>query len=92
VTLLKVKGSTMQLRSLIRSLFKPKLDPAALVVSATAVHGALVALEAYLEATGDAEAVRLVRRLHKALGTAWNTHSANAGITVQPFSAGIKPD
>jgi hypothetical protein len=74
----------------LRFLFRPKLDPAALLVTARAVQAALLALEAYMETTADRRGLVMVRNLHRALEAGWTAHAPALGVTAQ--SGGIPKD
>lgn len=67
---------------------KPPIDAASLVASAEAVHATLLALEAYMEKTADKRGLAMVRKLHRALGAAWEAHAPALGGDVTAFSGG----
>jgi hypothetical protein len=72
---------------------RPKLDPVALVATAEAVQTALLALEAYMEATADKRGLVMVRKLHWALEAGWKAHAPAMGVDVTAQSGGLpKPD
>lgn len=67
---------------------KPPIDPDALIATAGAVQAALLALEAYMEATADKRGLAMARKLHRALDAAWTAHAPALGGDVTAFSGG----
>lgn len=71
----------------------PPIDPIALVATAGAVQAALLALEAYMEASADQRGLVMVRKLHRALEAGWKAHASSLGVDVSPLTGGLpKPD